>query len=133
MSRWQTFRIALLLLAIFAGGFAAGRFTAPVPAPTPTPASASPGFAGPAGRIYTVDDVLTRLTGELRLDDAQRARIRPIVEETVRRMGRLPPRSPERLAVYEDCMAKLRPLLRRDQQPSVDRMLERARRVFAQP
>ena len=80
-----------------------------------------------------MDDVLARLTGELRLDDAQRARIRPIVEETVRRMSRLPPRSPERLAAYEDCMAKLRPLLRPDQQPGVDRMRDRARRTFGQP
>jgi hypothetical protein len=128
MNRWQTFRIALLLLAIFAGGFAAGRLTAP----TPATASASPGFTGPAGRVYTVDDVLARLTGELRLDDAQRARIRPIVEETVRRMSRLPPRSPERLAAYEDCMAKLRPLLRLEQQPAVDRLRERARRTFGQ-
>jgi hypothetical protein len=127
MNRWQYLRIALLLLAIFVGGFAAGRLTAPAPA------SASPGFAGPAGRIYTVDDVLTRLTGELRLDDAQRERVRPIVEETVRRMSRLPPRSPERLAAYEDCMAKLRPLLRPDQQPGVDRLLERARRTFGRP
>jgi hypothetical protein len=124
MNRWQTFRIAMLLLAIFAGGFTAGRLTAPAPP------SASPGFAGPAGRIYTVEDVLTRLTGELRLDDAQRERVRPIVEETVRRMSRLPQRSPERLAAYEDCMAKLRPLLRPDQQPGLDRMLQRARRIF---
>jgi hypothetical protein len=127
MNRWQIFRIALALLAIFAGGFAAGRLTAPAPA------SASPGFAGPAGRVYTVEDVLARLTGELRLDDAQRERVRPIVEETVRRMSRLAPRSPERLAAYEDCMAKLRPLLRPDQHPGVDRLLERARRTFGRP
>ena len=127
MNRWQIFRIALALLAIFAGGFAAGRLTVPAPPP------ASPGFVGPAWRIYTVDDVLTRLTGELRLDVAQRERVRSIVEETVRRMSRLPPRSPERLAVYEDCMAKLRPLLRPGQQPAVDRLRERARRTFGHP
>jgi hypothetical protein len=38
-----------------------------------------------------------------------------------------------RLAAYEDCMAKLRPLLRPEQQPAVDRLRERALRTFGRP
>jgi Spy/CpxP family protein refolding chaperone len=110
------------LLTIFGSGFAAGRLTAPRP----------PAFAGPAGTLYTVEDVLTRFTRELRLTAEQRKQIRPIVEQTVQRMSRLPVRSPERLRVYEDCMAQLRPVLQSEQQPGVDWLLERARRTFAQ-
>ncbi len=128
MNRWQLLRIGLLLLIIFAAGVGVGRLTAPKPV-----APEAAGFRGPRGRLYTVDDVLARLDRELRLDAAQRAQIRPVVEDTVARMATLPPRSAERLAVYEDCMSRLRPLLRPGQQPGVDRMLERARRTFVPP
>lgn len=121
MTRWQQVRIALLLLVIFAGGFVAGRFSAPQP-----PAR----FLALSGEWRSTDEVLARMTARFNLDAAQQRQFRPILEAMARRMAALPPRAPERLEVFLECVSQLRPLLRPEQLPAFERAAENAVRAF---
>ncbi len=121
MNRWQQLRIALLLVAIAAGGFAAGRLTAPR-APTR--------WVSISGQLRSTDEVLTRMTARFNLDATQQSQFRPILEAMARRMAALPPDAPERLTVFRECVAQLRPLLRPEQLPTFDRAATNAVRAF---
>lgn len=121
MTRWQQLRIALLLLVIFAGGFVAGRLSAPHP---PTR------FLALSGEWRSTDEVLARMTARFNLDAAQQRQFRPILEAMAQRMAALPPHAPERLAVFRDCAGQLRPLLRLEQLPAFERSVEQSLRAY---
>jgi hypothetical protein len=121
MTRWQQVRIALLLLAIFAGGYLTGRLSAPS---TPTR------FLALSGEWRSTDEVLARMTARFNLDASQQRQFRPILEAMARRMAALPPRAPERLAVFRDCAGQLRLLLRPEQVPAFERAVEQSLRAY---
>lgn len=123
MTHWQLLRISLLLLAIFAGGFVAGRLSGP---------SAPVRFVSLQGEARSSDEVLARMVTRFGLDAAQQEQFRPILEDTARRMAALPPNAPQRLEIFRDSVSRLRPLLRAEQLPAFDRAVENAIRTHQQ-
>lgn len=121
MTRWQQVRIALLLLAIFAGGYLTGRLSAPSK-PTRFPAL--------SGEWRSTDEVLARMTARFNLDAAQQRQFRPILEAMARRMAALPPHAPERVQGFQECVSQLRPLLRPEQLPAFERSVEQSLRAY---
>ncbi len=121
MTRWQQVRIALLLLAIFAGGYLTGRLSAPS---TPTR------FPALSGEWRSTDEVLARMTARFNLDAAQQRQFRPILEAMARRMAALPPHAPERVQAFQECVSQLRPLLRPEQLPAFERSVEQSLRAY---
>jgi len=75
------------------------------------------------------DSSLKILALELRLDAAQRARVQPIVERAVERLRGLEQRvHPELEQILKEAEASVRAELRPDQQPRLDRLIERRKR-----
>lgn len=121
MTRWQQVRIALLLLAIFAGGFVAGRLSVP---------QSPRRFLALSGEWRSTDEVLARMTARFNLDAVQQRQFRPILEAMARRMAALPPHEPERMKAFQECVSQLRPLLRPEQLPAFDRSVEQSLRAY---
>lgn len=123
MKRNQSIRIGLLLVVIFAAGIATGRFGAPKPVPAVQAAD---------GREVTATGQLEVLKKELGLDETQLAQFKSILEDAVVRMSETKIGSPERIALFRENVAKLRALLRPEQQTALDRLVQETERRFRQ-
>lgn len=121
MKHAQTIRIVALLLVIFVAGVITGRLTAPRP-PTLVPTA--------GGGARTAEMALPKLTGEVGLDAAQQAQLRPLLEEMAEQMARLPPASVERRDVFRAGVPRIRASLRPEQFEAFDRYVERTERAF---
>ena len=121
MRYFQIIRIVLLIALIFAGGVVTGRLTAPRPPIM---------VKNVGGKYSTPDTVLERLTKQLSLDAKQQEQFRAILEEVAQEMALLTPASNERLEVFKRAVPRQRALLRPDQYPNFDRMVQETERRF---
>lgn len=124
MRRIQIIRITLLLAAIFVAGAVTGRLTVESRSAAPTSLTTL------SGRTMTASAMLDRMARSLKLDAAQGARIRPILEEAVEASSKVPPASQERFDIFRRCMARVRDCLRPDQYPEFDRTVRMKERQF---
>lgn len=125
MNDWRIIRIAVALAVIFACGVIVGRVTAP--------GGGSPSLAGRpvfprGGRVQNPEAMLARMADELKLTPEQLAQVRPLVKQWAEEAAPMAPQSPERHAVAERYLARIRPLLRAEQLPDFDRAVEQSRR-----
>ncbi len=121
MNTAQLLRIFLALALIFAAGVFTGRYTAPRPAPV----------AAGGGRTTSVDEMMARLTAELRLDSGQREKVSDVIEDAAEQMMTMPTLSPQRREVLRACVPKIRAVLRPDQYAALDQFVELAERRMA--
>lgn len=123
MKYLQSIRIALLLLAIFGAGLATGRLSAP--------AKAVAVQAGD-GRQVTALTQLEMLKRQLKLDANQTEKVKPLLEEAVERISSTAVGSPERITLFLENVAKLRGILRPEQQAELDRLVQETERRHRQ-
>ncbi len=117
-------RVALLLVATFAAGAAAG-VAADRQIRRPAEAAAGPGSDASRERGYTIE----RFADDLGLTAEQRAAIAPILEDTRSRMRDLSHRvRPEYRQIVDSARARIEAVLTPDQVASYRELLERERR-----
>lgn len=115
MKTGQLIRIVVALCIIFAAGVFTGRMTAPA-----KPFLISAG----GGRTVSVDDLVTRMTAELGLDEAQRKQVRPLVEEMAALVAIHPAGSLERREILQRYRPRFEALLRPEQKTAFERFVE---------
>lgn len=127
MTDLRILRVAVALAVIFASGVVVGRVTAPSAA-SHTPAGTGRPVFPRGGRVQSPEAMLARMTEELKLTQEQLAQVRPLVKQWAEEAAPLAPLSPERHAVAERFLARIRPLLHAEQLPEFDRAVEQSRR-----
>ena len=123
MHRAQVIQISLLLAAIFAGGVATGRLTAP----------RGPTYVkNAAGRYMTAENRLEQMTRHLKLDQKQQEQFGPLLEDIASEMAKHPALSQERLEIFRKFVPPQRALLHTNQLALFDRMVRETERRFEQ-
>jgi hypothetical protein len=124
MDTFRFFRIGLLIALIFATGVVTGRFTVP-PGTAPATAPTTIETTDRHGQKVTPRTVLRDLDAALRLGPAQEQRLLPDIEAMLNELANAPVASNERFEIVRKYRPKLREILRPEQIPAFEKLVER--------
>ena len=119
MELFRTLRIVLLIACIFAAGIATGRYSMP-----PAQAGSAAQFSSTSGRVITPRALILFFDQKLSLTPAQKQRLLPEAQQFVREIAATEPATRERFDIFHRYYPRVRALLREDQYPACDAIVE---------